>query len=219
MRNSGRQKTRPDAAPGHSPETARPVYTRSGDGGETGLLGGRRVTKSDPRIDAGGALDELSAWLGVSRAHARAPGSAALLRAVQGDLVRLGSRIASPGPVVPPFLSRGRIRSFERVIDRLQGRLPPLRTFIHAGDSPSSAFLHVARAVCRRAERAVVALGLATRPEPECLRYLNRLSDLLFLLARVEDPASRRNRTVPVRSAASRSLPGTDGPSKPFADA
>ncbi len=143
-----------------------------------------------------GDVDELGAWLGVVRAMSRPAPHDALLKTVQADLIRMGSRLADPRPSAPPYRSDVRVRSFERTINRLHARLPALRSFVIPGDTGPSALLHVARAVCRRAERSVVALTRVGRPEPGCLVYLNRLSDLLFTLARAGATARRASRAM-----------------------
>jgi cob(I)alamin adenosyltransferase len=164
----------------------RRIYTRGGDEGETGLLGGSRVPKDDPRVAACGDVDELGASLGTARAFARNAALDSLLQAIQADLVRLGTRLADPRRRAKPFRAAGRARDFERLIDRCETRQPPLRAFVLPGGPPSAAFLHVARTVCRRAERSVVALARSAPIERDAHIYLNRLSDLLFVLARTE---------------------------------
>ena len=164
------------------------IYTRTGDTGETSLFGGTRVQKSDPRVDAYGDVDELNACLGLARASgADAEIEAELLR-LQRDLFALGAQLADPGEklaarVTKAVLGDDDVARLEQVIDRLEAELAPLRRFILAGGSPAGAALHVARAVCRRAERRMVALEPAV--DTVLLRYVNRLSDLLFVLARV----------------------------------
>ena len=167
------------------------IYTRTGDGGETGLFDGTRVPKSDARVSAYGDVDELNAWLGLARASltdAGAPGQglAAILEHMQRDLFALGSRLADPahkiaGRVVKAAIAPEDIARLEGWIDELDTELPPLRRFVLPGGSTAGAALHVARTVCRRAERAMVALGGV---DPELLVYINRVSDLLFVMAR-----------------------------------
>ena len=163
------------------------IYTRTGDTGETSLFGGTRVGKDDPRVDAYGEVDELNAHIGVARAHAADSEIDAELIQLQRDLFALGAQLADPGGTVGDRLTKARLGDdatarLEHLIDRLEAGLPPLRNFILAGGTPCGAALHVARAVCRRAERAMVALEPAV--DPMLLRYINRLSDLLFVLAR-----------------------------------
>jgi cob(I)alamin adenosyltransferase len=170
------------------------IYTKTGDEGETGLLGGARVSKAAPRVAAYGEVDELNAWLGLVRASNAGEQLSAMLDRIQRDLFALGSRLADPagkvtGRVEKTAVTASDITRLEEWIDRLESELPPLRRFILAGGSAAGASLHVARTVCRRAERSVVALG-PDAVEPELLVYLNRLSDLLFVMARA---ANRRD--------------------------
>lgn len=161
------------------------IYTRLGDGGETHLGDMSRVAKSDARIEAYGDVDELGAHLGVALTLDGMPERTALwLRRIQNDLFDVGADLA-----VPVDDARDRLRVAPEQVAWLEGRcdevnagLAPLRSFVLSGGTPSAAWLHVCRTVCRRAERRVVALGDAA--SPETLRYLNRLSDLLFILAR-----------------------------------
>ena len=164
------------------------IYTRTGDDGTTGLLGGGRVRKSDPRIDCYGTVDELNAAVGLAAVAAGA-GLAAQLRAVQNDLFVLGSHLASPPegaqrPAPLPPLDESIAARLESEIDAAEAALPPLRQFILPGGSELSARLHLARTVCRRAERLVVALAHQAPVPPAAVRYLNRLSDWLFVMAR-----------------------------------
>ncbi|HET7220617.1 MAG TPA: cob(I)yrinic acid a,c-diamide adenosyltransferase [Vicinamibacterales bacterium] len=164
------------------------IYTKSGDGGETALLGGQRVSKSSPRVAAYGDVDELNAWLGLVRSTKPHDELAAMLDRMQRDLFAIGARLADPAGTVAAKVAKTAVTSddivrLEQWIDTLEAELPPLRRFILAGGAASAAALHVARTVCRRAERSVVALG-HDAVEPEILVYLNRLSDLLFVMAR-----------------------------------
>jgi len=164
------------------------IYTRTGDAGETSLFGGTRVGKDDPRVAAYGDVDELNAHLGLARASvADAELDTELVR-LQRDLFALGAQLADPTAQVGAKVSKavlrdGDVERLERVIDKFEAELPPLRNFILAGGSPCGAALHVARAVCRRAERGMVALEPSI--EPVLLKYINRLSDLLFVLTRI----------------------------------
>ena len=164
------------------------IYTRTGDDGTTGLIGGRRVSKADPRLDCYGTVDELNAAVGLA-AVATGKDLAAQLRDVQNDLFVLGSHLAAPtddpkaAASLPP-LDESIIHRLEREIDAAEMNLPPLRQFILPGGSEPSARLHLARTVCRRAERLVVALATEVAIPPVTLRYLNRLSDWLFVMAR-----------------------------------
>ena len=171
------------------------IYTKTGDTGETGLFGGGRVPTSHPRVAAYGDVDELNAAIGVVRAMAPAFESE-LLEAIQRDLFSIGGHLATPDPdKVKKALARAefdasRITALERAVDTATEQLPPLRAFILPGGAPASAALHVARTVCRRAERSVVHLA-GQAPVPELfLVYLNRLSDLLFTLARLANKAA-----------------------------
>jgi cob(I)alamin adenosyltransferase len=168
------------------------IYTKSGDAGETGLFDGTRVPKSDPRVATYGDVDELNAWLGLARASLADQELSSILERIQRDLFAIGARLADPGHRIAERVSKaavsaGDVTRLEQWIDTLDAQLPPLRRFILAGGSTAGATLHVARTVCRRAERAMVALAAATGAdafEPELLTYVNRLSDLLFVMAR-----------------------------------
>lgn len=169
------------------------IYTKAGDGGETGLFGGPRVAKDDARVEAYGAVDELGAALGVARARGADAELTALLATIQDQLFTIGAELATPPGVkarshLPP-IDPGWTAALEAAIDRFEGELEPLRQFILAGGAPAAANLHLARAVCRRAERRVVALHRHDPVSPAVLAYLNRLSDFLFVAARV---ANRR---------------------------
>jgi cob(I)alamin adenosyltransferase len=164
------------------------IYTRTGDAGDTSLFGGARVSKKDPRVDAYGEVDELNAWLGLVRASRVDPAIDRELAELQRDLFALGAELADPAGKLAPRVTKAiiaddHVSRLELLIDRLEAELPPLRRFILAGGTPAGAALHVARTVCRRAERRIVALEPPV--DPVLLRYVNRLSDLLFVLARV----------------------------------
>ena len=164
------------------------IYTRTGDGGETALFDGRRVSKADLRIDACGAIDELNAVVGFVRAAGIDAEIAGMLTAIQRDLLALGGRLADPqhriaARVTKVALGKDDIARLEGWIDRFDEELPPLGRFVLPGGSQAGAALHLARTVCRRAERRMVALG-PDALEPELLAYVNRLSDLLFVMAR-----------------------------------
>ena len=162
--------------------------------GDTGLFGGTRVSKADPRVAAYGDVDELNAYLGFARAALVAADDkelAAMLEQIQRDLFALGARLADPGHKIADRVTKAAvtpddITRLEGWIDALESALPPLRRFILAGGSQAGAALHVARTICRRAERAMVALLAADTDafEPDLLIYVNRLSDLLFVMAR-----------------------------------
>lgn len=168
------------------------IYTRTGDGGETSLFDGRRVAKDDPRVHAYGEVDELNAALGVALAHTTHPAVLELLPEVARDLFAIGGQLAnplekSPRKVAKSALDPARVRRLEEAIDGLETELPPLKRFILPGGSPGGAALHLARTLCRRAERSAVALDRQTPLNPELLAYLNRLSDYLFVAARAEN--------------------------------
>ena len=171
------------------------IYTRTGDDGQTGTFGGGRVGKDDPRVDAYGEIDELNAVLGMARAVETMPRIDEVLVPVQRDLFSIGALLATPDhermreQLRKARIDDQRIAELEHAIDAAEAELEPLRSFILPGGTPKAAALHVARTVCRRAERRVVALRHGV-PVPELvIVYLNRLSDLLFMLARV---ANRR---------------------------
>jgi cob(I)alamin adenosyltransferase len=168
------------------------VYTRRGDTGETDLFGGERVAKDDARVEAYGAVDELNAVVGVAAAASKHEDLREASRRIQGELFDLGAHLATPeaahrAKYGVPAPREGDVADLEALIDRLEGELEPLATFVLPGGTPAAAAFHQARTVCRRAERATVALARAGDVDPLALRYLNRLSDLLFVVARVEN--------------------------------
>ncbi len=171
------------------------IYTKTGDQGETGLFGGGRVPKDHPRVEAYGDIDELNAVLGMARAVELMPRIDELLVPVQRDLFSIGALLATPNPdkmkqqLQKARIDEARVQQLERAIDDGERELEPLRAFILPGGTPKSAALHVARTVCRRAERRVIGLQRETEMPQIVIKYLNRLSDLLFVLARV---ANRR---------------------------
>jgi cob(I)alamin adenosyltransferase len=165
------------------------IYTKSGDGGETGLGNGQRVRKDHPRVTAYGEVDELNAVIGVALTIADVP-ETELLRSIQNDLFDVGADLCVPSaegetPGKSLRVTPAQSENLEKTIDRHNENLEPLRSFILPGGTAASAHLHMARTVCRRAERSVVALMSAEPVNPHVLIYLNRLSDLLFVLARV----------------------------------
>jgi cob(I)alamin adenosyltransferase len=165
------------------------IYTRTGDEGETGLFGGGRVSKDHPRVRAYGEVDELNAVVGWVLTQTDADDVRDVLAAVQGDLFAIGGHLATPAGARSeahlPELPVERAGEFERWMDRAEAELQPLHSFILPGGAPAGAALHLARTVCRRAERAVVALAAAEPVDPAIVVYLNRLSDLLFVQARL----------------------------------
>ncbi len=171
------------------------VYTRRGDRGETDLVGGTRVTKDSPRIEAYGAIDELNAAIGVARAlnqaeirrHRACRELDGILRKLQSELFDVGSELATPSAAFEPGMFRvgpAEIAALEKVMDRCQQDLAPLKSFVLPGGGRLSAALHVARTVCRRAERDVLRLMRVEEVSEHVLAYVNRLSDLLFVLSR-----------------------------------
>ena len=183
----GRRRTA--VARGANYNLAVTLYTRTGDEGETRLFDGTRVSKNDLRVEAYGDVDELNALLGVIHVGGLDTDLEALVAELQRDLFALGSRLADPhhkvaARVTKAALSSADVERLEGWIDRLDAEVPPLRHFILPGGSPAGAGLHHARTVCRRAERRIVALG-AKEIDPAILAYVNRLSDLLFAMARV----------------------------------
>lgn len=168
------------------------VYTRRGDSGETDLFGGQRVPKDHLRVEAYGAVDELNAALGIAAAASASGDVRELVAALQSRLFDLGAHLAAPDPErraksALPGPSDEQVAELEGRIDAFDAELAPLRRFVLPGGTPASAAFHLARTVCRRAERRAVALGRAEPVEPVAIRFLNRLSDLLFVLARVEN--------------------------------
>jgi cob(I)alamin adenosyltransferase len=170
------------------------IYTKTGDTGDTRLVGGQKVRKDSPRIEAYGTVDELSSVLGIARTLLEAkdtpPGASSLatvLRRIQNELFNLGSGLATrledlhPGQ---PVIREDHVTALEREIDGWNESLPPLRSFVLPGGGVVGAHLHLARTVCRRAERAVVRAADQESVSPEAIRYLNRLSDALFVMSR-----------------------------------
>lgn len=172
------------------------IYTKTGDGGETGLFGGGRVRKCDARVEAYGEVDEACAALGVARAALADDPLAAELARLQDELFCVGAELATPHDAkahgaVPPVEPRWATR-LEEGMDRMDAELPALRQFVLPGGTPAAAALHLARAVCRRAERRVVALAGEAAVDPAVLVYLNRLSDWLFVAARLANVRAGR---------------------------
>ena len=167
------------------------IYTKTGDQGETGLFGGGRVPKNHPRVAAYGDVDELNSVIGVIRATEPAGFFDDLFQSIQQDLFSIGGHLATPDPervtkaLEKATLSPDRVAEFERAIDQAEQELPPLRAFVLPAGAPKAAALHLARTVCRRAERSLVHLSQSSEVPSLFLMYLNRLSDLLFTLARL----------------------------------
>ena len=171
------------------------IYTKTGDSGDTGLFGGGRVGKDHPRVEAYGDVDELNATLGLVRALEPMPRIDEVIVPIQRDLFAIGALLATPdrekmrASLEKARIDDVRIRELELAIDQCESELEPLRSFIVPGGTAKAASLHVARTVCRRAERRVVALQHTEELPPIVVVFLNRVSDLLFMLARV---ANRR---------------------------
>jgi cob(I)alamin adenosyltransferase len=172
------------------------IYTKTGDSGETGLFGGPRVRKDDHRVEAYGAVDELNAALGVVRAQNEDPELERHLARVQDELFCVGAELATPHgtkarSAIPAVESRW-VEPLEGAMDAWDTELPVLRQFVLPGGTRTAAALHLARCVCRRAERRVVALAAETEIAPATLSYLNRLSDFLFVAARIANHRARK---------------------------
>jgi len=171
------------------------IYTKTGDQGDTGLFGGGRVSKTHPRVEAYGDVDELNATIGLARSIEMMPRIDEVLVPLQRDLFAIGALLATPDrekmkkQLEKASIDDGRIAELEHAIDEGDRELEPLKSFIVPGGTPKAAALHVARTVCRRAERRVIAIAPSEEIPPIVVVYLNRLSDLLFTLARV---ANRR---------------------------
>ncbi|HSF99689.1 MAG TPA: cob(I)yrinic acid a,c-diamide adenosyltransferase [Vicinamibacterales bacterium] len=164
------------------------IYTKTGDTGETGLFDGTRVSKADPRVEAYGAVDELNAWLGFVRSEELPADIDAMLASIQTQLFALGALLADPRNRIADRVNKAKlgeadVHRFENWIDELDLKLPQLRRFVLPGGSRAGASLHFARTVCRRAERHIVSLGKGSI-DPIAVTYVNRLSDLLFVMAR-----------------------------------
>lgn len=165
------------------------IYTRTGDAGTTGLASGARVAKDAPRIEAIGAVDELNSLLGVLLVEHVPDAVRDCLGNVQNDLFDLGGELSVPGHAI---MSAAHVERLERELDRLNAGLPPLKDFILPAGSRGAALAHLARATCRRAERRLVSLSRKQKTAPVLLAYLNRLSDLLFVVARELNRADSR---------------------------
>lgn len=158
------------------------IYTRTGDKGDTVLGDGSRVEKSSPRVEAMGDVDELNSMIGILLSQAIPAKIADILQQIQHSLFDIGAELSIPGSV---SINNQYIEQLEQYIDHYNSDLPPLKEFILPAGSQTASFCHLARAICRRAERSVVKLGQAEEINPYSQSYLNRLSDLLFVLARV----------------------------------
>lgn len=171
----------------------RKIYTRRGDSGETALFGGGRTRKDDPRVEAYGTVDELNAAIGAATVQVTGAATAARLELLQSDLFAIGAHLAAPPPrggrpaPVLPELPAGRAADMESWIDEAAEATAPLRNFVLPGGSAGASGLHLARAICRRAERRAVTLAAESAVDPAIIRHLNRLSDYLFAAARLEN--------------------------------
>jgi cob(I)alamin adenosyltransferase len=171
------------------------IYTRGGDQGETSLGSGARVAKHDPRVAAYGTVDEANAAIGLARLHAEGEADAMLAR-IQNDLFDLGADLCTPadesgGPAGALRIVQAQVDRLEREIDRLNAGLAPLDSFVLPGGRPAAAALHLARTIVRRAERAMTELALGQSVNPLAVKYVNRLSDHLFVLARFVNDGGR----------------------------
>lgn len=170
------------------------IYTKAGDAGQTGLLAGQRVAKDHPRVEAYGTVDELNAALGMTRAMGLSLELDAVIERVQNELFHLGSQLAASDPTLLPIplITDGHVTALERDIDHFEAHLPPLHVFILPAGALAGAAMHVARTVCRRAERRVVTLAATPGEQVSevAIRYLNRLGDFLFVAARAANSHS-----------------------------
>ena len=173
------------------------IYTRTGDKGETGLIGGKRVPKDSIRVEAYGSLDELNSVLGLVRSFLTDNELDVVLRQLQDDLFTASTDLATVKDAQNlPHITNEHILELERTIDKYQEELPPLKAFVLPGGGKAGAALHFARAVARRAERRIIKLGKSEKINDQLAPYVNRLSDLLFVLARV---ANQRQNNVEVQ--------------------
>ena len=164
------------------------IYTKTGDTGQTGLIGGRRVSKADLRIDTYGTVDELNSWIGLVRDQSVNEVRKALLKQIQDRLFTVGAELATDPEKAPrqvmPAIAAADVTLLETSMDEMDSTLPELRAFVLPGGHESVSFCHLARTVCRRAERLVITLNETSPVDPLVIQYLNRLSDYLFMLSR-----------------------------------
>ena len=176
------------------------IYTKTGDDGETGLFGGARVSKASAQVDAYGHVDELNSVIGLAQSHKTDPEVRRWINAIQAQLFQVGAELATApdkmDKLTLPLVQEADIEAFESAIDKFESELEPLKTFILPGGTQSASALHLARCVCRRAERAVVSLAADQPVRPTLIQYLNRLSDFLFVMARAAN-ASQQTEDVP----------------------
>jgi len=169
------------------------IYTKGGDKGQTSLGSGKRVAKHDPRVAAYGQVDEANAAIGLARLHVKGAADAMLAR-IQNDLFDLGADLCRPEAKEGDLrIVESQVLRLEREIDKMNAALQPLQSFVLPGGSPAAAYLHLARTIARRAERAMTALGEKTPINPEAIKYINRLSDHLFVLSRFLNGKGKRD--------------------------
>lgn len=173
------------------------IYTRTGDKGETGLVGGARISKDSLRVEAYGNVDELNSVIGLARTFLKDSELSVILQEVQKDLFVAGADLASVGGAVRevPRISKQRIAEMERTIDKFEDELHPLKAFILPGGGAAGSFLHYSRTVSRRAERHIVTLSKMEKINEQMIPYMNRLSDLLFVIARVANHRENKAET------------------------
>jgi len=173
------------------------VYTRKGDKGKTGLVDGSRVSKASPRVEAYGDIDELNSYLGLIRAEQSDPEIEEALRKIQNDLFIVGADLASPMAINVPRIDKPYVDRLEKITDKLLKELEPLKEFILPGGSRIGSMIHIARCIARRAERRAVSLAETDETNMQVVAYINRLSDLLFVMARaVNRRAEKREESV-----------------------
>jgi cob(I)alamin adenosyltransferase len=163
------------------------IYTRTGDKGQTSLIGGKRVSKASTRVEAYGDVDELNSVLGIARSESRDGEVKEIIERIQNDLFIIGADLASPGEIQVPRISKEKIKGLEGIIDKFLKELGPLEEFILPSGRGGGPYLHLARTVSRRAERRIVGLMDEEQVNENILAYINRLSDLLFVMARIEN--------------------------------
>jgi cob(I)alamin adenosyltransferase len=169
------------------------IYTKGGDKGLTSLGSGKRVAKHDPRVEAYGQVDEANAAIGLARLHTKG-GADAMLARIQNDLFDLGADLCRPEAKEGDLrIVEGQVLRLEREIDTMNAALQPLQSFVLPGGTPAAAYLHLARTIVRRAERAMTALAGASPVNPESIKYINRLSDHLFVLSRFLNGKGKRD--------------------------
>jgi cob(I)alamin adenosyltransferase len=169
------------------------IYTRGGDKGQTSLGSGKRVAKHDPRVAAYGGVDEANAAIGLARLHTRGAADAMLAR-IQNDLFDLGADLCRPEAKEGDLrIVESQVLRLEREIDKMNAALQPLQSFVLPGGAPAAAYLHLARTIARRAERAMTALADKSPVNPEAIKYINRLSDHLFVLSRFLNGKGKRD--------------------------